>query len=126
LNLANCRLTGPDGEMLARASWRTTLTALDLSGNRLQGAGLRRMFTADWPRLRLLRLAQTGLKGPPALAALTAWPGLKRLGALDLSGHQMGAEVADRLRAAGLPAEARLAQEAAPANRHRSAESEDW
>jgi hypothetical protein len=105
LSLSECRLTGPDAELFAGADWRTTLTALDLSENRLQGAGLRRLFSADWPRLRLLRLAQTGLK-PPALKALTAWPGLKRLGVLDLTGHEMGPDAGERLTAAGLPAEA--------------------
>jgi hypothetical protein len=108
LSLAGCRLTGPDCEPLAGARWRATLTALNLSGNRLQGAGLRRLFAADWPRLRVLRLASAGLKAP-AVPALTGWDGLRRLGALDLTGQELNANTAARLRQAGLPAEARLA-----------------
>jgi uncharacterized protein (TIGR02996 family) len=109
LSLAGCRLVGPDGELLAGARWRTTLTALDLSGNRLQGAGLRRLFAADWPRLRVLRLARITTRTAPALRVLTGWDGLQRLGALDLGGQGSGADTEKLLRQAGLPAEARLA-----------------
>jgi uncharacterized protein (TIGR02996 family) len=122
LALAECGLTGPDGESLAGARWRATLTALDLGDNRLQGAGLRRLFAADWPRLRLLRLAKTGLKAP-ALRELTGWDGLRRLGALDLSGQELAADAEKLLRQAGLPAEARLALGAEKA---RGDEGEEW
>jgi uncharacterized protein (TIGR02996 family) len=108
LSLADSGLVGPDGELLAGARWRTTLTSLDLSGNRLQGAGLRRLFASEWPRLRVLRLAKAGLKAP-ALRVLTGWAGLPRLGALDLSGSELSADAEALLRQAGLPAAARLA-----------------
>jgi uncharacterized protein (TIGR02996 family) len=107
LGLADCRLTGPDCDLLTTALWRPTLTALDLSQNRLQAAGLRRLFAADWPRLRELGLAETGLKTPAALE-LAKWPGLTQLRTLDVRGNDLGGDVERRLREAVLPADARL------------------
>jgi hypothetical protein len=125
LSLCDCELRGPDGGLLAEASWRTTLTALDLSCNCLEAAGLRRVLAADWPRLRLLRLVSTWLRGP-ARAVLTRWPGLARLGALDLSGHEIGADLADHLSRAGLSAEARLVEEPALILPHTLSELAGW